>query len=162
MVPTHLVEIMTDRDEIVRQIASQLDMPPLTELPEGGGHYADWLPMLPVDTSDDDTPCIPIPCPSFTEVNIDAQQIGWHGLTFSRIEAGEPFTSLTFPEQVDAMWSDLCDQAALMRRLHEYDDDVAISIHLPDNPALAEVFDALKTRAVHGTPLRITLASEES
>jgi hypothetical protein len=125
---------------------------------ELGGPDDAWEPQKPCAP----IPCPSVPCPSFEEVDLGpTQQIGWDGLDYPVIHATEPFISWTFPQQVDELWSMLTDHAAEVRRKHGYDDDVAITVRLPDNPQLNDVFRAVKERAVFGSPIVVTLACEE-
>jgi hypothetical protein len=110
----------------------------------------------------DEKQCTPIPCPEFASHDFGGiQPIAWNGIDITVMEANDDFTSQTPFAQAESLWETLIAHAALTRKTHRYSDDTAVIVHLPDNPALAEIFAVVKARAIHGSPIMIQLASEE-
>ena len=61
-----------------------------------------------------------------------------------------------FAEEVESTWAAITAQADDMRRVYRYADDAVISVDLPYNPSLDNVFEAVKARA-EGTAIDVRL-----
>lgn len=61
-----------------------------------------------------------------------------------------------FAEEVESTWAAINAQADEMRRVYRYADDAVISVDLPYNPSLDNVFEAVKARA-EGTAVDVRL-----
>lgn len=62
-----------------------------------------------------------------------------------------------FAEEVENTWAALVAQADEMRRVNRFPDDMVITVELPYNPSLANVFEAVKTRQVPGSLVDVRL-----
>lgn len=106
--------------------------------------------------------CVSIPCPSFTDVDLGKiQPTAWDGIDITEMDPRGGWDDKTPFEQAEELWNALVDQARVTRRAHRYSEDTAIVVRLPNNPEFAEIFAAVKARAIHGSPIIIRLASEE-
>jgi len=107
-------------------------------------------------------PCTSIPCLSFSEIDLGhPQPIAWEGLDIVKMMPHDDWNNHTPFGKAEILWEELVAQADGMRIANDYDEDTAITVRLPNDPAFAEVFEAIKARAIHGSPIIIRLASEE-
>lgn len=100
---------------------------------------------------DDMVPCTPIPCPSFTEVNLsDVVPIEWTGIDFPVFEPADDFNEMSHLEQVANVMQAIEMCVADMRYRYRFTENSLVIVKLPEDSTIQPVLDEVRTRGMRG------------